>query len=889
MQRIFTFLTAILILGLFANNALNANNDCNTCSDNDEYYLMAAKIMVEDNVDLAYAADDDEERDKSILENQRIKIVNLGPVINWEGVDYAPTISADGRTLYFVSNKPGSKLSEDEKLSHDFWAATKKERLDTNFATPYNIDTLTGLPYMNVNSELNEGAASIAADRQSIYFTGCNRPDGLGSCDLYKSTIDGTKWTRPINLGPNVNSSNFDSQPSIAPDQSRIYFVSTREGPNSDGKNYVDRLDIWYSDWDYETNEWKPAVNLEALNTEEQEASPFIAADNSTLFFASDGHTPNVGGLDFYVTSYDPMTDSWDTPTNLGKPINTEEDEQFITLPASGDVIYFSSRRKDVGEAQGDLDVYMAFVPTFFRAINIIGEVVDECSQENIPAKITITNPLTGRVVTDSLTMTNKSFEIIVSNTDYGDPKDPADFVNIEISAENPKYGSTKIVQRVDRPAKTEDPTKAKQPDEIRVKLTLGQTPVINAEIDEAEYVKRAKASNPELADYRGLVMEEVLTWDLYPLLNYIFFDYNSSEIPERYSLYDSPQQTKFFADTTIRGGTLDKYYEILNIYGFRLNQHKDAKIKIVGTIDGDFETDKEVSRQRAQNVYDYFKNIWNISEDRMELEVRAEPQHPTSTRIDSIGVEENRRVEIISDNWEVIKPVFDKGSVTFPQPETMKFVMDNGIQQNLIKKRRIEINRGETSWNVLTDIGLEEERADWDWMNTDFDYPADEVPFTAQLVITTQTGAECKSKPIVIPVMQVSSERKRTEIGKDSTQERYSLILFPFDSYNAGDVNEKIMREYVYTRCKPSSYIEVIGHTDVVGMYDHNKGLSENRSETVRKGIYSKTKGNYGTLLQKGVGEEDPLYTNDLPEGRFYNRTVQVIIKTPLSEYKDL
>ncbi len=882
-----TLFTALFIFSVFITANVNAEENCNTCDDKQSLYLMAASVA-EEGEDIAYLADDEKGEDKSILQNQRIKIVNLGPVINWEGVDYAPTISADGRTLYFVSDKPGSKLDESGNNSHDFWVAKKKERLDTVFQQPYNLDTLTGLTYMNVNTELNEGAASIAADRQSIYFTACNRPDGLGSCDIYKSTLDGDQWTRPVNLGPNVNSAQFDSQPSIAPDQSRLYFTSTRKGPNSDGKNYPDRQDIWYCDYDYEANEWKPAVNLEEINTEDAEVTPFIAADNQTLFFASDGHEPNYGGLDFYLTRYDGVTDSWSKPENLGEPLNTEEDDQFITLPASGDVIYFSSRRKDVGEAQGDLDVYMAFVPTFFRAVNIIGEVVDECSQENIPAKIKITNPLTGRVVEDELTTDKQNFEIIISNTDYGDPKDPADFVNIEIEASNDVYGETKIVQRVERPGKTEDPTKAKQPDEIRVKLTLGQTPVINAEMDEAEYIKKAKASNPELADFRGLIMEEVLTWDLYPLLNYVFFDYNSAELPDRYQTFNSPAETRTFTDTTIRGGTLDKYYEILNIYGFRMNLHPDETIKIVGTIDGDYETDKEVSQERAQVVYNYLRDIWNISEDRMELIVREEPEHPTSTRIDSIGVEENRRVELITNSWDIYKPVFDKGSVTFPQPEMMEFVLDNGIEQNLVKDRRIEINRGESSWNVLSDIGLEEDRVEWDWMNTDFDYPADDVPFTAQLVITTQTGAECKSEPAVIPVMQVSSERKRVETGQDSTLERYSLILFPFDSDNAGPVNQRIMKEYVYSRVKPTSYIEVIGHTDVVGMFDHNKRLSDRRSETVRIGINSQSGGRYGTLIQEGVGEEDPLYTNDLPEGRFYNRTVQVIIKTPLSEYQD-
>ena len=184
----------------------------------------------------ATAQDDSE---GGILANKEIRIINLGPIINHPGVDYAPTISADGKTLFYVSNKPGSIKTEDGELSHDFWVAKKANRMDTVFNQPYNLDPSNNMGLNGVNTVLNEGAASVAADRQSLYFTACNRPDGLGSCDIYKTSIQGDQWGRPVNLGRNVNSKNFDSQPTIAPDQSRIYFVSTRKGPNSDGEEDV--------------------------------------------------------------------------------------------------------------------------------------------------------------------------------------------------------------------------------------------------------------------------------------------------------------------------------------------------------------------------------------------------------------------------------------------------------------------------------------------------------------------------------------------------------------------------------------------------------------------------------------------------------------------------
>jgi hypothetical protein len=228
----------------------------------------------------------------------------------------------------------------------------------------------------------------------------------------------------PYKFRPNVNTDKFESQPSIAPDQSRLYFVSTRKGPNSDGDNVPENMDIWYSDWDENEEDWKPAVNLSAINTKGEDVSPFIAADGVTLFFASNGVKPSYGGKDFYATRYDPSTNNWSKPENLGEPINTSGEEQFITLPASGDIIYFSSTRKDLLGYQGDLDLFMAFVPTFFRNVVVKITVIDECTQEFIPSKISMKNPITGKTFIDSVTMNKKEMTYIVTNAEYGNPKD---------------------------------------------------------------------------------------------------------------------------------------------------------------------------------------------------------------------------------------------------------------------------------------------------------------------------------------------------------------------------------------------------------------------------------------------------------------------------------
>lgn len=863
---------------------LNGMKEAAMKASSPELYLYSASLEA--------PADDD-----AILSSKGIRIINLGPVINHKGLDYAPTISADGKTLYYVSNRKGSRLTADKDPSHDFWAAKKNNDLDTVFFQPFNIDTSKDLGNLGVNTQLNEGAASIAADKQTLIFTGCNRADGLGDCDLYITEIDGDKWGKPKNLGRKVNSEWWDSQPAISPDKSRIYFCSNRPGPNGS-----ENFDIWYTDYDFDTEEWKTAVNAgPSINTDGIENSPFIAADNATLFFASDGHKPNLGGTDFYVTHLE--NKAWSKPQNLGAPINTPQNEQFITLSASGRVLYFSSTRSDIAGYQGSLDIFMAFVPSFFRSTIVKGVVLDECTNANIPAYISIRNPITNTTYYDTLATGGKTeFEMVVLPADYGNPKDSIKEVKFEVTATNATYGKTTQVVTVTKPEQTKNREEAGKPIEVRVELKLGQRPVIGAEMAFADYITRVSKKNPELASWKGLLMEEIATIDLYPLLNYVFFDEGSATFPKRYTLFTSPSQTTGFSDERIPGGTLEKYYHVLNIFGYRMTKHPSVKVQIVGNNDNTTASEKslDLSKQRAQIVYDYLKNIWNISPDRMSMDSRNLPKTPSTTGDkDPISkahsLVENRRAELWfsgepEEVWQVMRPILDNDPKIFPSPETMNFTMKNGIEEDLVASRRIEVTRDEKAWNTLTNIGVKEPSFTWDWKNKAAvelnESVTTESPFKARLVITSKNGSECVSDPITIKVKIVKNEpgRKIDHTGAE-TRETYNLILFPFDRYDAGPFNERILKEYVYPRCFPKSKIIVEGHTDIVGMFDHNAKLSGNRAKTVEQGVKGYTKGQFQSLESSGVGEEKELFTNELPEGRFYNRTVQIRIASPVED----
>ena len=267
-----------------------------------------------------------------------LKLENLGPAVNSPYPEYLPSLTADGRRLYFTSRRP-QVGKEPNPLTggydEDLYWCERDENGRWQPAQPL------GPP---INSDRNEGAAFFSADGQWAFITLCDRADGLGSCDIYFSELDGDRWLPPKNLGPAVNSSAWESHPSLTHDRKRLYFASSRPGGQGGS-------DIWYTEWKNGT--WQPPINVgPPINTPGDEYSPMIAADGRTLYFASDYH-PGMGGMDLFV-SY--LSDTgWTTPKNLGYPFNTPGDEQTLCVDAAGRIGYVALERP---EGLGKQDIY---------------------------------------------------------------------------------------------------------------------------------------------------------------------------------------------------------------------------------------------------------------------------------------------------------------------------------------------------------------------------------------------------------------------------------------------------------------------------------------------------------------------------------------------------
>lgn len=305
------------------------------------------------------------------------KPINLGNNINTNNLEYFPSLTIDGSKMIFTR-----RIASDE----DFY---ESDFVDGKW-TPSK--PLSG----KVNTNLNEGAQNISQDGLLLIFTGCNYPEGEGSCDLYFSLKTNNDWSEPQNIGPIVNTDFWESSPSLSPDKRDLYFASSMVG------GFGGR-DIWVTHR-LLSGRWSRPENLgEAVNTVGDESCPFIHADNETLYFNSNGHA-GYGMTDLFLSKK--VNDrSWTVAENLGYPVNTIDDQGSLIVSADGKTAYYAS---DGTDTKGGLDLYSFELREDIRPLKTLwvkGKVLDKKTAKGLPSSVELTdvknNNLISKIQTD--------------------------------------------------------------------------------------------------------------------------------------------------------------------------------------------------------------------------------------------------------------------------------------------------------------------------------------------------------------------------------------------------------------------------------------------------------------------------------------------------------
>lgn len=316
---------------------------------------------------------------------------NLGPNVNSADPEYYPCITADDGTLMFTRRVKAPEIPV-YGMQEDFYVSRRDLEGNWKAAIP--------LPVVNTRA-FNEGAGTLSPDGRFLIFTKCALEDGTyggslsgeGSCDLFISRRVGDRWGVPQNLGTPVNSSHWETQPSLASDGRTLYYIR-----GSVARDGIKSMDIWTTTM-ADDGTWSKPVKLgDQVNTPYQEESVQIHPDGHTLYFSSNGH-PGFGGLDIFM-SRKQDDGSWGPALNLGYPINTSADENSILVDAIGRLAYFASDRAG---GEGDLDLYSFPLYEEARplAVSYIrGQVYDAATQAPVEADVQLFDLKTGDLAT---------------------------------------------------------------------------------------------------------------------------------------------------------------------------------------------------------------------------------------------------------------------------------------------------------------------------------------------------------------------------------------------------------------------------------------------------------------------------------------------------------
>lgn len=366
--------------------------------------------------------------------------------------EYLAIVSPDNTLALYVRRLPINQMDR-------AWASQSYTEVFTQSQRQQNGE-FNGGERMDdpFNKNPNEGSATLTIDNKHLFYTITKDGTDGPNTDIYTSDFVDGVWTPVRPIGEKVNDPVWwDSQPTVSADGNILYFASNRPGGQGG-------IDIWMTKKDA-TGEWGVPVNLgPTINTPGDEKSPFIHTDSQTLYFSSTGH-PGLGGFDIYYARTD-AKGNWQTPTNLGVPINTAGDEVGFFVSTDGSTGFFCSNQRMPGQI-GGWDVYQFELYKEARPEAVViakGELKDDNG-----------NPLTGPVTVEVRNVNSKEKTKAVVDTTSGSfafamkvsKKD--DYV-VTVKKDSAAFNSALISGKQDFTQKT---TVAVQPMEVK-KLKVG-------------------------------------------------------------------------------------------------------------------------------------------------------------------------------------------------------------------------------------------------------------------------------------------------------------------------------------------------------------------------------------------------------------------------------
>jgi len=221
-------------------------------------------------------------------------------------------------------------------------AVSGNAKADFIFGTPENLGP-------TVNSSRIETEPSISSDGLDLFFDS-SRSGGYGNWDLWVSSRATTEddWGRPVNLGSTVNSSAYDLAPSISADSLSLYFSSNRSGG----------FDVWFTTRVAKDQPWEAPVKLQPPVNSSYVDVAYISPDGLELYIGSD-RPGGSGSSDLWVSTRVTTEDDWGEPVNLGPTVNTASEEMYSSISTDGRMLFFSESETPRAGTYGTTDIWV--------------------------------------------------------------------------------------------------------------------------------------------------------------------------------------------------------------------------------------------------------------------------------------------------------------------------------------------------------------------------------------------------------------------------------------------------------------------------------------------------------------------------------------------------
>jgi len=355
----------------------------------------------------------------------------LSSNINSNASELLPIVSSNSKKLFFTRNFHSGNIGEEKK--QDIWYSGIDKY--GNIGIPHNI----GYP---INNEDNNFAFSVSVDGKTILLGNKYNDDGSTEGGVSISNFDGNNWTKPKELFIN-NYSNLSKYSTFFLANSGKTLLMSLDNNDSYGGSdlYVSFLN--------KDDTWSTPKNIGNINTASDEYSPFLAADDKTLYFSSGGY-PGYGKNDiFYSKRLDDSWQNWSTPINIGSQINTIGNDSYYSLTASNEYAYFVSSVDKVSYE----DIYRLKLPVEMHAEDVMlvsGKIINKKEKKPMKAKIIYENLEDGKElgITYSNEKTGEYSITLPKGTKYGVRAEVDGYVAINENFDTDSLNSFEQVQK---------------------------------------------------------------------------------------------------------------------------------------------------------------------------------------------------------------------------------------------------------------------------------------------------------------------------------------------------------------------------------------------------------------------------------------------------------